>query len=66
MYLLYLFGNGQLHKKHVKNCQKRIKELEKCITLKDQENYGLSLELKEMLVSVSERKHIFEAAGEPQ
>ncbi|NXG82765.1 CFA43 protein, partial [Stercorarius parasiticus] len=52
----------ELHKKNVKNRQKRIKELEKCISLKEQENYELSLELKEMLVSVSERRHIFEAA----
>lgn len=66
MYLLYLFGNGQVHKKNVKTCQKRIKELEKCVIIKDDENYGLSLELKEMLVSVSERRHVFEAAGESQ
>ena len=66
IYLLYSFGNGQLHKKNVKNRQKRIKELEKCISLKEQANYELSLELKEMLVSVSERRHIFEAAGESQ
>ncbi|KAM6130290.1 cilia- and flagella-associated protein 43 [Phoenicopterus ruber ruber] len=52
----------KLHKKNVKNHQKRIKELEKCVCLKEQENYELSLELKEMLVSVSERRHIFEAA----
>ncbi|XP_063194806.1 cilia- and flagella-associated protein 43 [Chroicocephalus ridibundus] len=52
----------ELHKKNVKNRQKKIKELEKCISLKEQENYELSLELKEMLVSVSERRHIFEAA----
>ncbi|XP_056208362.1 cilia- and flagella-associated protein 43 isoform X1 [Falco biarmicus] len=52
----------KLHKKNVKNRQKRIKELEKCISLKEQENYELSLELKEMLVSVSERRSIFEAA----
>ncbi|NWY55919.1 CFA43 protein, partial [Chionis minor] len=52
----------ELHKKNVKNCQKRIKELEKCISLKEQANYELSLELKEMLVSVSERRHIFKAA----
>ncbi|KAM6265813.1 cilia- and flagella-associated protein 43 [Porphyrio hochstetteri] len=52
----------KLHKKNVKNRQRRIRELEKCISLKEQENYELSLELKEMLVSVSERRHIFEAA----
>ncbi|KFW70219.1 WD repeat-containing protein 96, partial [Pygoscelis adeliae] len=52
----------KLHKKNVKNRQKRIKELERCISLKERANYELSLELKEMLVSVSERRHIFEAA----
>uniref|UniRef100_A0A8C0I9U0 Cilia and flagella associated protein 43 n=1 Tax=Bubo bubo TaxID=30461 RepID=A0A8C0I9U0_BUBBB len=51
----------KLHEKNVKNYQKRIKELEKCISLKEQANYKLSLELKEMLVSVSEKRHIFEA-----
>uniref|UniRef100_A0A8B9RYC8 Cilia- and flagella-associated protein 43 n=1 Tax=Accipiter nisus TaxID=211598 RepID=A0A8B9RYC8_9AVES len=54
----------KLHKKNVKNRQKRIKELEKCISLKEQANYELSLELKEMLVSVSERRHIFEHVSE--
>ncbi|NWQ72780.1 CFA43 protein, partial [Columbina picui] len=53
----------QLHKKKVKKRQKRMKELEKCISLKEQENYKLSLELKEMLVSVSERRWIFNAAN---
>ncbi|XP_051473058.1 cilia- and flagella-associated protein 43 [Apus apus] len=52
----------KLHKKNVKNCKKRIKELEKCISLKEQANYKLSLELKEMLVSVSERSNISKAA----
>ncbi|XP_064320171.1 cilia- and flagella-associated protein 43 [Phalacrocorax carbo] len=52
----------KLHKKNVKNRQRRVKELEKCISLKEQANYELSMELKEMLVSVSERRHIFEAA----
>ncbi|XP_057276998.1 cilia- and flagella-associated protein 43 isoform X1 [Pezoporus wallicus] len=52
----------ELHKKNVKNRQKKVKELEKRISLKEQENYELSLELKEMLVSTSERRHIFEAA----
>ncbi|NXL64876.1 CFA43 protein, partial [Chordeiles acutipennis] len=52
----------KLHKKNVKNRQKRIKELEKCISLKEQANYKLSLELKEMLVSVSERRHISKAS----
>lgn len=62
----YAFGNEQLHKKNVKNRKKKVKELEKCISLKEQENYELSLELKEMLVSTSERREIFEAAGESQ
>lgn len=66
MYLFYSFGNAQLHKKNMKKHQKRIKELEKCISLKEQANYELSLELKEMLVSVSERRHIYQAAGELQ
>ncbi|KAM9188437.1 cilia- and flagella-associated protein 43 [Mergus octosetaceus] len=52
----------KLHKKNTKNRQKRIRELEKCIALKEQANYELSLQLKEMLVSVSERRHISRAA----
>ncbi|XP_040530043.1 cilia- and flagella-associated protein 43 isoform X3 [Gallus gallus] len=52
----------KLHKKNMKKQQKRIKELEKCISLKEQANYELSLELKETLVSVSERRHISQAA----
>ncbi|NXJ63750.1 CFA43 protein, partial [Rostratula benghalensis] len=52
----------ELHKKNVKNRRKQIRELEKCISLKEQENYELSLKLREMLVSVSERRHIFAAA----
>nr|XP_026655478.1 cilia- and flagella-associated protein 43 isoform X2 [Zonotrichia albicollis] len=52
----------KLHKKNLKNHQKKVRELKKCICLKEQENYELSLQLKEMLVSVSERMHIFEAA----
>ncbi|NXE88412.1 CFA43 protein, partial [Menura novaehollandiae] len=51
----------KLHKKNVRNHQKKVRELKNCIRLKEQANYELSLELKEMLVSVSERKHIFEA-----
>uniref|UniRef100_A0A8C5TEA9 Cilia- and flagella-associated protein 43 n=1 Tax=Malurus cyaneus samueli TaxID=2593467 RepID=A0A8C5TEA9_9PASS len=54
----------KLHKKNVKNHQKKVRELKKYIRLKEQENYELSLQLKEMLISVSERMHIFEAAGE--
>ncbi|NWR91538.1 CFA43 protein, partial [Furnarius figulus] len=53
----------KLHKKNVKNHQKKVRELKKYIRLKEQANYELSLELKEMLVSVSERRHIFEAAN---
>ncbi|XP_038265649.1 cilia- and flagella-associated protein 43 isoform X4 [Dermochelys coriacea] len=52
----------KLHKKKVKNCQKVFKDLEKRICLKEQANYKLGHELQEMLVSVSERRHIFEAA----
>ncbi|XP_043407754.1 cilia- and flagella-associated protein 43 isoform X4 [Chelonia mydas] len=52
----------KLHKKNVKNRQKIFKDLEKRICLKEQANYKLSQELQEMLVSVSERRHIFEAA----
>ncbi|XP_074855314.1 cilia- and flagella-associated protein 43 [Carettochelys insculpta] len=52
----------KLHKKHVKNRQQIFKDLEKRICLKEQANYKLSRELQEMLVSVSERQHIFEAA----
>ncbi|NXR61192.1 CFA43 protein, partial [Rhadina sibilatrix] len=52
----------KLHKKNVKNHQKKVRELKKCIRLKEEANYELSLQLKEMLVSVSERMHIFEAA----
>lgn len=64
IYVLYSSQNGQLHKKNVKKHQKKVSELKKCIRLKEQANYELSLQLKEMLVSVSERMHIFEAAGE--
>ncbi|XP_066047799.1 cilia- and flagella-associated protein 43 [Chamaea fasciata] len=52
----------KLHKKSVKNHQKKVRELKKCIRLKEEANYELSLQLKEMLVSVSERMHIFKAA----
>ncbi|NWV49590.1 CFA43 protein, partial [Daphoenositta chrysoptera] len=52
----------KLHKKNVKNHQKKVRELKKGIRLKERENYELSLQLKEMLISVSERMHIFEAA----
>ncbi|NXP98144.1 CFA43 protein, partial [Vidua macroura] len=52
----------KLHKKNVKKHQKKVRELKECIRLKEQANYELSLQLKEMLVSVSERMHIFEAA----
>uniref|UniRef100_A0A8C0U4B7 Cilia- and flagella-associated protein 43 n=1 Tax=Cyanistes caeruleus TaxID=156563 RepID=A0A8C0U4B7_CYACU len=54
----------KLHKKNVKSHQKKVRELKKYIRLKEQANYELSLQLKEMLVSVSERMHIFKAAGE--
>ncbi|NXQ37125.1 CFA43 protein, partial [Alaudala cheleensis] len=52
----------ELHKKNVRNRQKKVRELKKSIRLKEQANYELSLQLKEMLVSVSERMHIFQAA----
>ncbi|XP_021254283.1 cilia- and flagella-associated protein 43 isoform X2 [Numida meleagris] len=52
----------KVHKKNMKKHKKKIQELEKCISLKEQANYELSLELKEMLVSVSERRHISQAA----
>ncbi|XP_032550293.1 cilia- and flagella-associated protein 43 isoform X4 [Chiroxiphia lanceolata] len=52
----------KLHEKNVKNHRKKIRELKKSIRLKEEANYELSLQLKEMLVSVSERRHIFEAA----
>ncbi|NXI22312.1 CFA43 protein, partial [Sterrhoptilus dennistouni] len=52
----------KLHKKNVKNHQKKVRELKKYIRLKEEANYELSLQLKEMLVSVSERMHIFKAA----
>lgn len=64
IYLLYSSQNGQLHKKNVKNHQKKVRELKKCIRLKEEANYELSLQLKEMLVAVSERMHIYKAAGE--
>uniref|UniRef100_A0A8C8RE15 Uncharacterized protein n=1 Tax=Pelusios castaneus TaxID=367368 RepID=A0A8C8RE15_9SAUR len=63
-YLLHSTGNTQLHKKNVKNRQKAFKELEKRICLKEQANYKLSQELQEVLVSVSERRHIFELVSE--
>ncbi|XP_063261434.1 cilia- and flagella-associated protein 43 isoform X2 [Prinia subflava] len=52
----------KLHKKNVKKHQKKVRELRKCIHQKEQANYDLSLQLKEMLVSVSERMHVFKAA----
>ncbi|NXX90280.1 CFA43 protein, partial [Centropus bengalensis] len=52
----------KVHKKNVKKRRRRVKELKKCISLKEQAAHNLSLELREMLVSVSERRHIFEAA----
>ncbi|NWR53674.1 CFA43 protein, partial [Regulus satrapa] len=52
----------ELHKKNVKNQQKKVRQLKKSIRQKEQANYELSVQLKEMLVSVSERRHIFEAA----
>ncbi|XP_062989315.1 cilia- and flagella-associated protein 43 [Elgaria multicarinata webbii] len=51
----------KVHKKNMQQRQKVIKELEKQISLKDLANQKLSKELQEMLVTVSERRHIHEA-----
>ncbi|XP_061492058.1 cilia- and flagella-associated protein 43 [Rhineura floridana] len=51
----------KVHKKNVQQCEKVIRELEKQISLKDLANQKLSKELQEMLVTVSERRHIHEA-----
>nr|XP_060624330.1 cilia- and flagella-associated protein 43 [Anolis sagrei ordinatus] len=51
----------KVHKKNVQQRAQVIKDLEKHINLKDQANQKLSKELQEMLVTVSERRHIYEA-----
>uniref|UniRef100_A0A670I0J7 Cilia- and flagella-associated protein 43 n=1 Tax=Podarcis muralis TaxID=64176 RepID=A0A670I0J7_PODMU len=54
----------KVHKKNVQQCETVMKELEKQISVKDVANRKLSKELQEMLVIVSERRHINEATGE--
>uniref|UniRef100_A0A8D2IPN9 Cilia- and flagella-associated protein 43 n=1 Tax=Varanus komodoensis TaxID=61221 RepID=A0A8D2IPN9_VARKO len=51
----------KVHKKNMQQREKVIKELEKQISLKDLANQKLSKELQEMLVAVSERRHIHDA-----
>nr|XP_008104849.1 PREDICTED: cilia- and flagella-associated protein 43 [Anolis carolinensis] len=51
----------KVHKKNVQQRAQVIKELEKHINQKDLANQKLSKELQEMLVTVSERRHIYEA-----
>uniref|UniRef100_A0A8C5UTN9 Cilia- and flagella-associated protein 43 n=1 Tax=Microcebus murinus TaxID=30608 RepID=A0A8C5UTN9_MICMU len=51
------------HKKNVENCKKLLKKLGKCSNQKDVANYGLSCNLREELVAVSERKDICNAMG---
>ncbi|XP_053245250.1 cilia- and flagella-associated protein 43 [Podarcis raffonei] len=51
----------KVHKKNVQQCETVMKELEKQISVKDVANRKLSKELQEMLVIVSERRHINEA-----
>ncbi|XP_053162414.1 cilia- and flagella-associated protein 43 isoform X2 [Hemicordylus capensis] len=56
----------KVHKKNVEQRSRVIKDLEKQISLKDMANQKLSKELQEMLVSVSEKRHIHEAADTEQ
>ncbi|MGH0132951.1 UNVERIFIED_CONTAM: hypothetical protein FKN15_051169 [Acipenser sinensis] len=49
------------HKKNVKNAKRIIKGLERHITHKDKENDSLDKELQELLVTVSERRHVYGA-----
>ncbi|KAM6443389.1 cilia- and flagella-associated protein 43 [Liasis olivaceus] len=51
----------KIHKKNIQQKEKVIKDLEKQIHLKQAANQKLSKELQEMLVTVSERRHIYEA-----
>ncbi|XP_026560498.1 cilia- and flagella-associated protein 43 [Pseudonaja textilis] len=51
----------KVHKKNIEQKEKVIKELEKQIHLKDVANQKFSKKLQEMLVVVSERRHIYEA-----
>ncbi|XP_054839059.1 cilia- and flagella-associated protein 43 [Eublepharis macularius] len=52
----------KVHKKNVQKQEKLIMELEKQIDQKKVANQKLSKEIQEMLVSVSERRHIFECS----
>ncbi|XP_015275585.1 PREDICTED: cilia- and flagella-associated protein 43 [Gekko japonicus] len=52
----------KVHKKNVQHREKLIMELGKQIDQKKIANHKLSKEIREMLVSVSERRHIFEAS----
>ncbi|KAL8187387.1 UNVERIFIED_CONTAM: hypothetical protein K2H54_047783 [Gekko kuhli] len=52
----------KVHKKNVQQREKLIMELGKQIDQKKVANHKLSKEIREMLVSVSERRHIFEAS----
>ncbi|KAK1164357.1 cilia- and flagella-associated protein 43 isoform X1 [Acipenser oxyrinchus oxyrinchus] len=49
------------HKKNVKNAKRIIKGLERQIAHKDKENDSLDKELQELLVTVSERRHVYGA-----
>ncbi|XP_034989894.2 cilia- and flagella-associated protein 43 isoform X2 [Zootoca vivipara] len=51
----------KVHRKNVQQCETVMKELERLISVKDIANRKLSKELQEMLVTVSERRHINEA-----
>ncbi|XP_026523209.1 cilia- and flagella-associated protein 43 [Notechis scutatus] len=51
----------KVHKKNIEQKEKVIKELEKQIHLKEVANQKFSKKLQEMLVIVSERRHIYEA-----
>ncbi|XP_013915005.1 PREDICTED: cilia- and flagella-associated protein 43 [Thamnophis sirtalis] len=51
----------KVHKKNIEQKEKIIKELEKQIHLKEVSNQKFSKKLQEMLVIVSERRHIYEA-----
>ncbi|XP_066477233.1 cilia- and flagella-associated protein 43 [Tiliqua scincoides] len=56
----------KVHKKNLKQREDVIKELQKQISLKNVANQKLSKELQEMLVVVSERRHIHEATDSEQ
>ncbi|XP_058242611.1 cilia- and flagella-associated protein 43-like isoform X1 [Hemibagrus wyckioides] len=49
------------HRKNVKNCKRMIKELNKQIEEKKEINAALELQLKNMQVTVAERRNIYEA-----